>query len=184
MNVPPEGAGVGSLVARWTRRVLTALISVTVFAMMALTTADVIARALFNAPMKGNFEIVTFLLAILIFASLPLVTWDEGHITVNLFDRWIPRPAKWVLDVVLSAVSTFVVAGITYRLWIQGNLMAEGQHITGFLEWPIAPIAYFTSVLSGLTTIVLVVITWQKIVRPGRPLSDTSVPYGNDRGAG
>lgn len=139
------------------------MVSVVMFAMMALTTADVAGRALLNTPIKGSFEIVTFLLAILIFASLPLITWDEKHITVNLFERWIKGRAQRVLDVVLSATSTFVVALITERMWIQGRLMAEGQHITGFLEWPIAPIAYTMAVFSGLTTLILLIITWNKL---------------------
>jgi hypothetical protein len=41
--------------------------------------------------------------------------------------------------------------------------MAEGQHVTGFLEWPIAPVAYFMSLLSGLTTVILAVITLRKL---------------------
>ena len=82
-----------------------------------------------------------------------------------------------ILGIVLSATSTFVVAGITERMWIQGNLMAEGQHITGFLEWPIAPIAYFMAVLSGLTTVILLIITWNKIV--GRGEAHANSPGSN-----
>jgi TRAP-type C4-dicarboxylate transport system permease small subunit len=152
-----------------TRYALTALVTVVMFAMMVLVTVDVAGRALFNAPVRGSFEILTFLLAILVFASLPLVTWEEKHITVSLFDRWIPAPVRRALDVVLSVLSTLVVAAITYRMWIQGRLMAEGQHITGLLEWPIAPIAFVMSALSGLATLILIVLTWQKATRRAPP---------------
>jgi TRAP-type C4-dicarboxylate transport system permease small subunit len=163
MNSTDMNATRGGLVTRATRFVLTALVTVVMFAMMMLVTADVAGRALFNAPVRGSFEVLTFLLAILVFASLPLVTWDEKHITVSLFDRWIPTPARRALDVALSVLSTLVVAVITYRMWIQGQLMAEGQHITGLLEWPIAPVAFVMSALSGLTTLILIVLTWHKI---------------------
>lgn len=164
-----ERASGSFAIARWTRAALAALISIVMFSMMLLTTADVVGRYFFNKPIKGSFEIVTFLLAILIFASFPLVTWSDKHITVNLFDHWIPPSVKRWLSAFLSAVSTVIVAGITERMWVHGNLMAEGGHITGFLEWPIAPIAYYMSVLSGLTTIILVVLTWQKLT--GRTVS-------------
>ena len=173
MNDPAGSARRTGPVVLWTRRALTALISAVMFAMMALTTADVAGRAIFNMPVKGGFEIITFLLAILVFASFPLITWDEKHITVSLFERWIGGTFERVLGSVVAAVSTFVVAMITYRMWIQGDLMAEGQHITGFLEWPIAPIAYAMAALSGLTTVILATITWQKLTgRAGAPPND------------
>jgi TRAP-type C4-dicarboxylate transport system permease small subunit len=184
MTLSPTGARRDFAVARWTRRALTAMVSIVMFAMMMLTTADVAGRALFNRPIEGSFEIVTFLLAILIFSSLPLITWDEKHITVNLFERWIKGRVQRVLDVVLSAVSTVVVAGVTDRMWIQGNLMAEGQHITGFLEWPIAPIAYFMAVLSGLTTLILLAITLNKLIGGGARANTGHDGRGGTSGSG
>ena len=155
--------------ARWTHRVLTALVSIVMFSMMILTTADVAGRALFSKPIKGSFEIVTFMLAILIFCALPLISWDEKHIKVNLFDHWIPAPILRALNVLWAITMTVVMAGITWRMWIQGNLMAAGQHVTGFLEWPIAPIVYVMCVLSGFTTIIFAVLVWQKLFQRGTP---------------
>jgi TRAP-type transport system small permease protein len=158
-----EGATSRAPVARWTRGTLTALIAIIMFTMMMVTTGDVTGRAFFNAPIKGSDEIVSFLLAILIFASLPLITWDQQHITVTLFGHWIRGAFARVLSVLLSATSTLVVALIAYRMWIQADLMREGQHITGALEWPIAPVVYMASVLSGMAAAILVIMTWQKI---------------------
>src|SRR3972149_1307501 len=137
------------LAARWLYRALTGLVAIVMFAVMSRPPLDVAGRALFSRPIKGAFEINTFLLAILIFSSLPLITWDDKHISVSLFEQWIPAPVRWTLSVLLSALCTAVVAGITHRLWIQGRLMAEGQHITGFLEWAIGPIAHSMRVLRG-----------------------------------
>ncbi len=152
-----EAAG-AHVLARWMDRALTALIAVVMFAMMMLTTVDVAGRYLFNTPVKGGFEIITFLLATLVFASLPLITWDETHITVSLVENWVRGRVRWTMRTLVLAASAVIVGVMTMRMWIQGDLMAEGQHITGFLEWPIAPMAYFMSVLSGLTTVTLVVL--------------------------
>lgn len=178
-----DGGGASLVVARWTRWVLTALVSTVMFSMMVLTTADVVGRALFDTPIKGSAEIISFMLAIVVFGSLPLVTWDEQHITVNLFERWIGRSVQRALAFLLSAVSTAVVAAIAYRMWTQASLMAEGQHITGALEWPIAPIAYFMSVLSGFTALILLVITWRKMIG-AEPLPSRELdPYADRAGA-
>lgn len=167
-----EDAGGSFFVARWTRIALTALVSIVMFSMMMLTTADVAGRV-FGKPIKGSFEIVTFMLAILIFCALPLISWDEKHIKVNLFDHWIPAPILRALHVLWAIIMTVVMAGIAYRMWIQGNLMAQGQHVTGFLEWPIAPIVYVMCVLSGFTTIIFAVLVWQKLFQRGAPPAET-----------
>ncbi|MEX2126723.1 MAG: TRAP transporter small permease [Xanthobacteraceae bacterium] len=159
-------------VAGWTRGALTALVALVMFAMMMLTTVDVAGRAL-GRPIRGSFEIVTFMLAILIFCSIPLITWDEKHIKVNLFDRWIPASILRALNVLWVMIMTVVMAGITYRMWIQAKLMAEGQHITGALEWPIAPVVYFMTLMCGLTTIILGFLIWQKLVQRTEPVAST-----------
>ena len=155
-------------IARWTRDALTVLVSIVMFSMMILTTVDVVGRA-FGKPIKGSFEIVTFMLAILIFCALPLISWDEKHIKVNLFDHWIPAPILRTLNVLWAIVMTAVMAVITWRMWIQANLMWQGQHVTGFLEWPIAPIVYVMCVLSGVTTIIFAVLVRRKIFRRAAP---------------
>lgn len=167
-----EGAAPRNAVSRWLRGALTALVSIVMFAMMMVMTVDVSGRAFFNLPIKGSDEIVSFLLVFLIFASLPLVTWDRQHITVTLFDRWIRGVLERVLSVAISVVCTVIVALIAYRMWIQADLMAEGLHQTGALQWPIAPVVYAASVLSALAAVILAMLTWQKLT--GRALCDVA----------
>jgi TRAP-type C4-dicarboxylate transport system permease small subunit len=163
----------------WLRRALSGLVAAVMFAMMVLTTADVASRAL-GRPLKGSYEIVTFMLAILIFCALPLITWDEKHIKVNLFDRWIPARSLRALNIVWVTIMALVMGGVTYRMWIQARLMADGQHITGALEWPIAPVVYLMTVLAGLATIVLAALIWQKLTgRDSRNASARAVDAEN-----
>jgi TRAP-type C4-dicarboxylate transport system permease small subunit len=158
-----ERAAASAAVLRWTRNALTGLVCVVMFAMMMVIVVDVAGRALFRLPVKGSDELVAFLLALLIFSALPLVTWDREHITVMLFDRWIRGGVARVLNALLSATSTLVVAFIAYRMWIQADLMREGQHLTGALQWPIAPVVYISSVLSGFAAAILAFLTWQDV---------------------
>lgn len=153
----------------WTRGALNALVCLVMFAMMMVILIDVAGRALFNLPVKGSDEIVAFLLAILIFSALPLVTWDREHITVMLFDRWIRGGFARAINALLSATSAVVVTFITYRMWVQADLMNEGQHLTGALQWPIAPVVYASSVLSGFAAAILAFLTWQDVVGRPRP---------------
>jgi TRAP-type C4-dicarboxylate transport system permease small subunit len=64
-------------------------------AMMLLTVADVVLRAVSNQPIRGTFEIIELLLACAFFLALPAVFLRDEHLVVDVIDplapRWVPR---------------------------------------------------------------------------------------------
>jgi len=64
-------------------------------AMMLLTVADVVLRAVSNIPIRGTFEIIELLLACTFFLALPAVFLRDEHLVVDVVDplapRWVPR---------------------------------------------------------------------------------------------
>ena len=78
---------------KWERRadaVLGIAASALLLMMMVLTFADVVARYLFNWPIRGGFEITELTLLVLIFAGLPLVSHADEHVTMDFIDRMLP----------------------------------------------------------------------------------------------
>jgi TRAP-type transport system small permease protein len=59
--------------------------------MMLLTVADVTLRAVFNAPVRGVYELVELLLAGVFFLALPAVFLRDEHIVVDVIDGVAPR---------------------------------------------------------------------------------------------
>ena len=79
--------------------------SVILLAMMLLTVVDVVARYVFNRPVRGAFEVTELMLVVLIFAGLPLVSYAEGHAVMDFVDRFLG--ARVELDAaVLTALAT------------------------------------------------------------------------------
>ena len=150
---------------------LSAIAAFLLFSMMALTFADVLGRYVFIAPIPGAFEIVEFMLALLIFAGLPLVTFDNAHITVSILDGLFGPRALWVKQLVILLASAVAVGFIADRMWDQATDMVEAETITGFLEIDIAPIIYALSVLSALTCVVQLWMAWEHL-RGGMPPSN------------
>jgi TRAP-type C4-dicarboxylate transport system permease small subunit len=64
-------------------------------AMMLLTVADVVLRAVSNQPIRGTFELIELLLAGAFFLALPAVFLRDEHLVVDIVDpiapRWVPR---------------------------------------------------------------------------------------------
>jgi TRAP-type transport system small permease protein len=87
---------------------VSALLVLMLFAMVALTFTDVLGRRLFNTPVFGANDITEHLMAIIIFAGLPLLTARRGHLSIDLLDHWLLRPAwrPWhkAVDVLIAAV--------------------------------------------------------------------------------
>lgn len=157
----PGADGVPGLGARWPERILAAVVVADVFGMMALTFVDVIGRYVFNRPVHGAFEIIEFMMGLVIFAGLPLVTFHREHVTVSLLDEAVARlglvRAQRLVVTVLSAVA---VGFIAFRMWQQGGELEEIRHATGFLELPYAPLAYFMGAMAAVTVAVLLAQTW------------------------
>lgn len=142
-----------ALVARLERAVRF-LLCVTVFMMMAITAIDVFSRYVLNAPLRGAFEVVTLLLATSTFLALPLVTRANEHISVDLIRPLLRGAGLGLQRVILQALSAAVFAVIAFQLWRHAGLLSAGGQVTGFLEWPLAPLVYLMSALSGITVLV------------------------------
>ena len=102
---------------RFTQRLdglLGAIGAVVLFGMMALTFVDVIMRYVFNASLRGAFEITELMMVILIYAGLPVVSRHNLHVTTDLIDRFLsPRVRR-----VLGSASTGPVATARPEAWI------------------------------------------------------------------
>jgi TRAP-type C4-dicarboxylate transport system permease small subunit len=140
----------------WERRVDAALgiaASILLFCLMLMTFADVVARYLFNRPIRGAFEITELLLLVLIFAGLPLVSHADEHVTMDFIDRMLPAPA---LTPLVRAVHGLVAAVFFFLGWqvlIKAARISQYGDTTDVLRIAVGPFVYFmaaTILLSGL----------------------------------
>lgn len=121
------------------------------FALMALTFADVVGRNVLNAPVPGGTELTELLMAALVFAVLPAISRTNDHIVIDLLDHLVPawlRPAQLVLA---NLLGTFAFAAIAWRVWVEAGKTAAYGGITPYLGWPMAPFLYAMAVMAGVT---------------------------------
>lgn len=167
--------------AVWLSKALTAVVCVLMFAMMMLVFVDVMGRYLFSAPITGAFEFIEFMLALVIFSGLPLVTLARGHITIGIFDNAMSGVRKWTQQFVIALGSAAALAFIAERLFSQAEDMREADKITGVLETPIAPVVYVLALLGFLSFLLQLFLIWQLIRRFPEPWA---APMGDEDLAG
>lgn len=77
-------------------------------AMLGLTVADVFLRYVFARPIAASGEITQFLLGVVVFAGLILVSRDREHVVVSLLENFWNRTAPRMCRAVYAL---FAVAG-------------------------------------------------------------------------
>lgn len=139
---------------RWERRVDAVLgiaASALLLAMMCLTFVDVVARYLFNRPIRGAFEITELILLVLIFAGLPLVSHGDEHVTMDFIDRMLPADAVLALQRLVHAVVAALFFFLAWQMWIKAARISEYGDTTDVLRILVGPFVYFMMVMIALT---------------------------------
>ena len=124
------------------------------FFMMTITTVDVIGRYLFNAPLRGAFELTELMLVVLIYAGLPLVSHQNEHIVVDVFDRWMSPQVRRGLDVIAHILAGLTLLGMTWLLLRKASRIVENGDVTSTLKIGLAPFAYFMGALVLATAVI------------------------------
>lgn len=147
-------------------RAIGGVASVLLFAMMALTLLDVLGRTLLAAPVPGAYDLTELAMGLSIYVALPLTTWRREHITIRLFDRFIRGRVRKLQLLLLDLLIALVLALFAWRLWIQGDKLADAHNVMILLGIEIAPAVYCMAVLSGIAALLSCVAAWRRL-QPG-----------------
>jgi TRAP-type C4-dicarboxylate transport system permease small subunit len=126
------------------------------FAMMAITAVDVIGRYVFSKPVYGGYEIVQFMMALVVFCSLPIATRHDSHLTVSVLTGQLRGGAAHAHRLFVLSFSLAGAMVIAWRTWVQADILVSSKQISGLLEWPLGPLAYAMAVFAWLTVAILV----------------------------
>jgi TRAP-type transport system small permease protein len=122
--------------------------------MMCLTFVDVVARYVFNRPLRGGFEVTELLLLVLIFAGLPLVSHADEHVTMDFIDRLLAGRARVRLNRAVHLLVAAVMAFLTWQVWIKAGRISAYGDATDVLRILYGPFVYFMAVMIALTGLI------------------------------
>ena len=141
----------------WERRadaVLGIAASALLLCLMLTTFVDVVARYLFNRPIRGAFEVTELLLLVLIFAGLPLVSHADEHVTMDFIDRMLPARAVAALIRAMHALVAALFFFLTWQVLIKAGRISGYGDTTDVLRITIGPFVYFMAAMICLTGLV------------------------------
>ena len=128
--------------------------SAVLFAMMGLTVVDVVARYVFNRPLRGAFEVTELMLLVLIFAGLPLVSFSDEHATMDFVDRLLgPRAQRW-LERGVQLVNGAFMLFLAWLVWLKANRIWGYRDTTDVLRILYGPFVYFMAITLALAGLI------------------------------
>ena len=116
---------------------------VVLLGILALMSAEVIFRYLFNKPILGTVEISCYLLVIFCFTGIAFTQSQRGHIAIELVTQSLPARLQRILRIVTLTLSLTVFAVITWQMVIAFWKSWQMQEVRwGALPLPVWPVKF------------------------------------------
>ncbi|MDO5604035.1 MAG: TRAP transporter small permease [Paracoccus sp. (in: a-proteobacteria)] len=147
-------------------RLVTALVlGLLLLALTAVTVVDVVGRYLFASPLSGGKELTELLVMGVVFAGLPAITLDDGHVTADLFTQSFGRDLLALQLFLARALSGIALLIGGWQLWLYGARIAGYGQVTLFLKIPQGPVAWAASVICIVSGVVVLVMALARVPR-------------------
>lgn len=137
------------------RRITAVLTGLLLLALTGVTLVDVLGRYFFNSPLPGASEMTELLVMAIVFAGLPAICLDDGHITVDLFTSRLKGPLAEVQTFVARIIVSVVLAVVAWQLWKHGLRLSIYGETTVYLRVPLMPVALAASILCAASSIIV-----------------------------
>ncbi len=96
-------------------------------------------------------------MAILVFAALPLVSWNGENIVVDLFDPLFSKRFASIRDILIDLSCGILLFWPAMRIWDLAERSRRYGDVTEYLNMPQFYIGWFISIFTGYTAIIFVV---------------------------
>lgn len=137
---------------------ITNLVGVYLIALMMLLVAyDVIARYVFNSPLKGSYELSEYMLGISLAFALAYTGYVKGHIRVELITERFPQK----IQLAFERVTLFLSASFVGLLCWRGTVLAQNTLNTNWKspQLGISNYPFIFLMVFGLALFFLVLLT-------------------------
>ncbi|MGI9481361.1 MAG: TRAP transporter small permease [Hyphomicrobiales bacterium] len=144
------------------------LAAISLFVLMMMTFFDVILRSLLNNPIESATELTRLLMAITVFSALPIISWRNGHIVVDLLDPLFSPSTARVRNIIVDLVSGLCLIWPAYRIWELALRARQYGDTTEYLQIPQFYIAMFIAFSAMVTALVLLLRAGVGIFAPSK----------------
>ncbi|GAA6163636.1 hypothetical protein NBRC116590_13400 [Pelagimonas sp. KU-00592-HH] len=141
--------------------------SAALFILMVMTFCDVVLRSVFNAPIEAATELTRILMAILVFAVLPVVSSRNDHIAVDLTDGIFARlRLSHIRDGIIFIGSGIMLYWPIKRVYVLAERARDYGDVTEYLAIPQFYVGWFITVFTAIAAVAMIVTGILHFVAP------------------
>lgn len=131
-----------------------AVAGVSLVFLMLLTLVDVILRA-FGHPIFGTYELVGYAGGLAIGLAMPATSWERGHVYVDTFLGWLPRPMRSAINILTRIVGACLFFILAWNLVRFGLDLRGSGEVSPTLELKFYPFVFGLALASLVQAFVL-----------------------------
>src|SRR6185295_3589734 len=139
---------------RW----LAAAAGVALALMVLAITADVLRANLFHQPIRGVLDLVSVLLALVVFLGIPQTFLSQGNVTVDLVDRFVGRRGVLAFRTVAAALPVAFLSLLFWHMFAPARDAFQFGDLKPDLGLPIWMIWVPVLAGTGLSLVAVVVV--------------------------
>jgi TRAP-type C4-dicarboxylate transport system permease small subunit len=123
----------------WLRNMVVAISGIGLLALMFVMAGDVVGRYLLNRPIPGAYELVEYLMAIIVPFSVAYSAAQKCHVGVDILVEKLPRRIRAVVDIITELITIVLVSFVIWQ-GLVGFVEAQSSSIkSAVLQIPNAP---------------------------------------------
>lgn len=152
----------------WLVRAMLAVAAILAFLICFLVCADVIGRVVFNSPVKGTPEIVSFSIVVICFLQAPFAIRSGGMIFVDAVTSRLPLVAQRVLEIFAYLLGIMFFSLVCWgsidpsiHAWTSNEFEGEGA-----LRVPVWPARFIIVIGTFLAAFNYLLATVERIQAP------------------
>jgi TRAP-type C4-dicarboxylate transport system permease small subunit len=164
------GEGLGRVafldsVVRWVSRLCDKIAQAGLFAMLLLTTSNIVLRKVVGKPIYGAYDYVCFLSTIVVAFAIANCAVQRGHTQVELLVARFSRRAQGIVDSITGILSLGIFSLITWQSIVLANDMRRAGEVSMTSLEPFYPYIYAIAFGCALLCLVILVDIMKSAVK-------------------
>jgi len=135
--------------------------------MMFLTALDVGLRYIFKRPMAGAYELVGYMMAILVPFSIVYCAREKGHVAVDLIVERFPKKVQVCINIITTFIGLIFVSVISWQNVLYFFEIKASGLTSAVLLIPTYPFILPTAIAFAVFALVLVIHLLELFVEAG-----------------
>ncbi len=143
---------------KWLALFLHAIGALTLLLLMLITCVDVFGRYLFNNPLTGSTELTEIAVGIVIFSVLPVVSWRNDHVVVDILDHFLSRRIHMIRTILINILISIALSFLANRIYVLGHRSISYEEVTEYLSIPLGWMMIFIAIMCWISALAVITI--------------------------